>query len=71
MKRARRICWRLAAALLAGADARSANPPGALDLPPSNVIPAPVDVAPTAAPRAATPGRSEPAIRSGRSRSLR
>ncbi len=39
-----------AAALLATAEVRAANPPGVLDLPPSNVIPAPVDVAP-AAPR--------------------
>jgi general secretion pathway protein N len=44
-----------AAALLAAADGRAANPPGALDLPPSNVIPAPVDVAPTAPSRAARP----------------
>jgi len=35
-----------AAALLIGIEARGANPPGALDLPPSNVIPAPVDIAP-------------------------
>jgi len=45
----------LTAALLIGVDARGANPPGALDLPPSNVIPAPVDVAPTAFPRAERP----------------
>lgn len=45
----------LTAALLAAADVRGANPPGALDVPPSNVIPAPVDVAPTAAPRAERP----------------
>jgi general secretion pathway protein N len=45
----------LAAALLAAVEVRAANPPGALDLPPSNVIPAPVDVAPTAAPRAERP----------------
>src|SRR5204863_40198 len=38
----------LAAALLIGIEARGANPPGALDLPPSNVIPAPVDVSPAA-----------------------
>ena len=36
----------LTAALLIGIEARAANPPGALDLPPSNVIPAPVDIAP-------------------------
>ena len=35
-----------AAAVLIGIEARGANPPGALDLPPSNVIPAPVDIAP-------------------------
>src|ERR1043165_9240021 len=40
-----------AAALLAAGQVCAANPPGALDLPPSNVIPAPVDVAPSAAPR--------------------
>ena len=34
----------LTAALLVGMEARGANPPGALDLPPSNVIPAPVDI---------------------------
>ena len=45
----------LAAALLAAANVRAANPPGALDLPPSNVIPAPVDVAPAAPPRAERP----------------
>jgi general secretion pathway protein N len=44
----------LTAAVLATADVRGANPPGALDLPPSNVIPAPVDVTPTA-PRAERP----------------
>src|SRR5436853_7887547 len=44
-----------AAALLGPGDVRGANPPGALDLPPSNVIPAPVDVAPTAFPRAERP----------------
>src|SRR5947208_5943173 len=36
----------LTAALLIGVEARGANPPGALDLPPSNVIPAPVDITP-------------------------
>lgn len=41
----------LAAALLLGLEARGANPPGAMDLPPSNVMPAPVDMSPTAAPR--------------------
>jgi len=45
----------LAAALLAAGQVRGANPPGALDLPPSNVIPAPVDVTPTAPPRAERP----------------
>ena len=45
----------VAATLLAAADVRGANPPGALDLPPSNVIPAPVDVAPAAPPRAERP----------------
>lgn len=47
----------LAAALLAGIEARGANPPGALDLPPSNVVPAPVDISPGAAARVE---RSEP-----------
>jgi general secretion pathway protein N len=41
----------LAAALLIGIEARGANPPGAMDLPPSNVMPAPVDMSPNAAPR--------------------
>jgi general secretion pathway protein N len=41
----------VAAALLLGIEARGANPPGALDLPPSNVMPAPVDMSPGAAPR--------------------
>ena len=45
----------LAAALLAAVEVRAANTPGALDLPPSNVVPAPVDVAPTAPPRAERP----------------
>ena len=40
----------LAAVLLVGADARGANPPGAMDLPPSNIMPAPVDMSPNAAP---------------------
>ena len=47
-------CLALVAALMVGAQSRAANPPGALDLPPSNVIPAPVDVTP-AAPRAQRP----------------
>ena len=34
-----------------GIEARGANPPGALDLPPSNVIPAPVDMSPRRPPR--------------------
>ena len=42
-------------ALLTAADVRGANTPGALDLPPSNVVPAPVDVTPTAPPRAERP----------------
>ena len=41
----------LAAALLLGIEARGANPPGAMDLPPSNVMPAPVDMSPGAQPR--------------------
>src|SRR6478735_9031959 len=45
----------LAAALLAAGQVRGANPPGALDLPPSGVVPAPVDVTPTAPPRAERP----------------
>jgi len=44
-----------ALALFSAADVRGANPPGALDLPPSNVVPAPVDVAPTASPRPQQP----------------
>ena len=44
-----------ALALLAATDVDAASPPGVLDLPPSNVIPAPVDVAPTAPPRAQQP----------------
>ena len=41
----------LAALLLVGADAHGANPPApsALDLPPSNIMPAPVDMSPNAA----------------------
>jgi general secretion pathway protein N len=41
----------LVAALFLGFEARGANPPGALDLPPSNVIPAPVDISPGAQTR--------------------
>src|SRR2546421_165629 len=41
----------LVAALLIGIEARGANPPGALDLPPSNVVPAPVDITPAAPTR--------------------
>ena len=42
----------LAAALMLGAiDARGANPPGALDQPPSNVVPAPVEIVPNAMER--------------------
>jgi general secretion pathway protein N len=44
-------CLGLAAALLIGIEARGANPPGALDQPPSNVLPAPLDMSPGAAPR--------------------
>ena len=47
MTRARHIV--IVAALLAGAiEARGANTPNALDLPPSNVLPAPVEIAPGA-----------------------
>ena len=49
----------LTAALLIGVEARGANPPGALDLPPSNVIPAPVDITP------GTPTRGERSEPSG------
>jgi general secretion pathway protein N len=47
-------CLGLAIVLVLCAQSRAANPPGALDLPPSSVIPAPVDVTPTA-PRAERP----------------
>src|SRR4051812_14126052 len=47
----------LTTALLIGVEARGANPPGALDLPPSNVIPAPVDITPGVPTRVE---RSEP-----------
>jgi general secretion pathway protein N len=52
----------IAAALMFGAmNARAANPPGALDLPPnSNVIPAPVDIVPGSAPPRAPERPSEP-----------
>ena len=43
------------AALLASAHVHGANPPGALDLPPSGVVPAPVDVSPTAPARVQQP----------------
>ena len=50
MTRARHIV--LIAALVLGAlDARGANPPGALDQPPSNVLPGPVEMAPQAGPQ--------------------
>ena len=71
-RRARRIV--IVAALLAGAiEARGANPPNALDQPPSNVLPAPVEITPSRPPhRAPASGRaSRTAIRSGRSRSPR
>jgi len=47
MRRARHIVI-VAALLLAALDAEAANAPGALDLPPSNVLPAPVEIAPGA-----------------------
>jgi general secretion pathway protein N len=53
MRRAALVCG-IAATLFAAATVRAANTPGALDLPPNNVIPAPVDVAP-APPRAERP----------------
>ena len=50
MTRAHQIA--LIAALVLGAiDARGANPPGALDQPPSNVLPGPVEMAPQAGPQ--------------------
>ena len=55
MKRLAPVLGLAAALLLAAVAARAANTPGALDLPPSNVVPAPVDVAPTAPPRAERP----------------
>ena len=42
----------LAALIIGGLPARSANTPNALDLPPSNVMPAPVDMSPNAPQRA-------------------
>jgi general secretion pathway protein N len=50
----RLLALTLGATLLVAAEGRAANAPGALDLPPSSVLPAPVDVAP-AAPRAERP----------------
>jgi len=47
----------LTAAVFIGIEARGANPPGALDLPPSNVVPAPVDITPGTPTRVE---RSEP-----------
>jgi len=47
MRRARHIAV-MAALLLAALEAEAANAPGALDLPPSNVLPAPVEIAPGA-----------------------
>jgi len=50
MTRAHQIA--LVAALVLGAiDARGANPPGALDQPPSNVLPGAVEMAPQAGPQ--------------------
>ena len=50
MTRAHKIA--LVAALVLGAiDARGANPPGALDQPPSNVLPGAVEMAPQAGPQ--------------------
>ena len=47
MTRARHLV--IVAALLLGAlEAEAANSPNALDLPPSNVLPAPVEIAPSA-----------------------
>ncbi|MGZ6195911.1 MAG: hypothetical protein ACXWML_11870, partial [Candidatus Binataceae bacterium] len=56
----------IATLLLAGSDAQAANPPNVMDdLPPSRVIPAPVDMLP-AAPRAGEPEPIEtPATRPG------
>jgi hypothetical protein len=54
MRRARPIV--LAAALMLSAiDARGANPPGALDQPPSNIVPAPVEIVPNAVERPQRP----------------
>ena len=50
--------------------ARGANPPGALDLPPNNVMPAPVDMSPERSTHR-TAAAIRAAIRSGRSRSPR
>lgn len=59
MIRARHIA--IAAALLAGAlEARGANSPNALDLPPSNVLPAPVEIAPGAPTLQQQPGAPVP-----------
>ena len=55
MKRLVPVLGLAAALLLAAVAARAANTPSALDLPPSNIVPAPVDVAPTAPPRAERP----------------
>jgi hypothetical protein len=45
----------LVAVLLPAADVRGANTPGTLDLPPSNVVPVPVDVTPIAPSRVERP----------------
>ena len=47
-------------ALLIAGQARGANPPNVMDLPPANLIPAPVDMMP-AAPRASDPEPPAPA----------
>jgi general secretion pathway protein N len=58
MTRARRTIAIAAALMLGAIEAHGANSPNALDLPPSNVLPAPVDVTPVAP--AERPERAEP-----------